>query len=154
MCIRDRGFVVRKLGQKKPYSGVTNVITVTLAINVDLVSSDFSKITLQGLTGAATPDTGSLAISDDAITVSSGLITDWDTENPRSKFTLSLLSSLQAGSYVGFLITVTTGDTIETRNISGYDGARQVTLDSALTVNVTAQTTYACLLYTSDAADE
>ena len=59
-------FVVRKLGQKIPYPGAANIITVTLAVNVDLLSSDSSKITLQGLYGAATPDS-SLAISDDAM---------------------------------------------------------------------------------------
>ena len=134
-------FVVRKLGQSNPYPGASNVITVTLATNVDISSSDGSRLTVHGLYGAATADTQALPISDDPITVSLGLITAWDTSNPRSIFTLSLFASKELNAYVGFNITVTTGSTTETRSISSYS-SRQVTLSSDLSVDVTAATTY------------
>ena len=72
-------FAVKSIGQSTPASGATNTLTVSLTADFDLPAG--STVTITGLTGSQTPDSGSSL----AVTSTSSLLgTTWRVERKRS----------------------------------------------------------------------
>jgi len=149
-----RGFVNqgKDIGQSTTAPGQRNTISVTLGSNIFLAydsvsglppNAKFSKVTITGLTGSATPDSTNITIKDRPFLLLSGSPEAIDEGAPNTTFKLyDAESSRFDGAYVSFRLEMSTGShPTETRTVVKYTRGRYVTVDRPFSVTPTTAST-------------
>ena len=132
------GFVVRRIGQRTPYPGAANILSLTLSPNLDLPSG--AEVTVSGLSGAVATD-GATPLSElDSSTGAAAFGGTGSWTGATSTLMLTVAALLKAGSLYAFAFAVAnpfTAQPAPTVSVAASGGAAAVAA-AAMTWDPTA----------------